>query len=183
MAFCGRLWIHELTVAAANFNFDFSIMKVEAPAEFHPLGQRLPEQRRDEAENGTPHVTARKLGALFKDIPPHTPELVKAYGHQVSEISQLPATNTHPHLTNTIFEGHAGADRTSIWAAATSGPGALPVQLLSCMLARVWSGPEATSVWVELLKERKLEIERKCEDGEAVDFGTLMATRQQISRS
>jgi hypothetical protein len=51
------------------------------------------------------------------------------------------------------------------------------------MLARVWSGPEATSVWVELVKERKLEIERKCEDGEAVDFGTLMATRQQISRN
>lgn len=136
---------NELTVAAANFNFDFSIMKVEAPTEFQPLGKGLSEQRRDDAENGIPHVTAQKLGALFKDIPPHTPELVKAYGNRVSEISQIPAAHPQTLVSKTAFANHAGADGTSIWAAATSGPGALPIQLLTCMLARLWTGPEATS--------------------------------------
>ncbi len=51
------------------------------------------------------------------------------------------------------------------------------------MLARLWEGPEATSVWVELVKERKKEIERQCESGEALPYGTLIATQQPISRS
>lgn len=175
---------NELTVAAANFNFDFSVMKFEAPSEFHPLGRGLSDQRREDAENGIPHVTAQKLGALFKDIPPATPNLVRAYGKRVSEISQLPTTTSlSQHTPSSVFAGHAGPDGTSIWAAATSGPGALPIQLLTCMLARLWNGPEATSVWVELVKERKLEIERRCEGGESLDFGMLMATRQTISRA
>ncbi|KAG4439468.1 hypothetical protein IFR05_005047 [Cadophora sp. M221] len=159
---------NELTVAAANFSFDFSLMTVEAPTEFHPLGETLSEQRRDEAENGIAHVTAQKLGALFKEIPPHTPELVKAYDNRVSEIPQLAAAKVHPPSASAIFASHAGADGTSIWAAATSGHEALPIQLLSCMLARLWNGPEATSVWVELVKERQLEIAKKCEKGESL---------------
>ncbi|KAF4622802.1 hypothetical protein G7Y89_g14223 [Cudoniella acicularis] len=54
-----------LRSAAANFDFDFSIMKVEAPTEFHPLGQRLSEQRRDEAENDIPHGEAVDFGTLM----------------------------------------------------------------------------------------------------------------------
>ena len=173
---------NELTVAAANFNLDFSIMKVEAPTEFQPLGRGLSEQRRDDAENGIAHVTAQQLGALFKDVPPCTPQLVRAYGKRVSEISESPTLSLRDREATAAFAGHAGVDGTSIWAAATSGPGALPIQLLACMLARIWSVPEAISVWVELVKERKLEIATKCEKGEEVNFGTLMATRQTISR-
>ncbi len=84
---------NELTLAAANFNFDFSLMKVEAPVEFHGLGRGLSDQRRTEAESGLPHITARKLGAFYKDIPPSIPELVKAYGKRVSEIAETPAVN------------------------------------------------------------------------------------------
>jgi hypothetical protein len=51
------------------------------------------------------------------------------------------------------------------------------------MLARLWDGPEAISVWVELVKERKKEIAKLCEDGQALPYGTLMATQQTISRA
>ena len=51
-----------------------------------------------------------------------------------------------------------GIDGTSIWAAATSGRAAIAVHLLACMLARIWSGSEATSIWVELVEKRKAEL-------------------------
>ncbi len=174
---------NELTLAAANFNFDFSLMKVEAPVEFHGLGRGLSDQRRTEAESGLPHITARKLGAFYKDIPPSIPELVKAYGKRVSEIAETPAANPRGEQAGTIFTDHVGADGTSIWVAATSGAGALQIQLLTCMLARLWEGPEATSVWVEPVTERKKEIERQCDSGDDLPYGTLMATQQPISRS
>ncbi|KAH8750494.1 hypothetical protein F5882DRAFT_369451 [Hyaloscypha sp. PMI_1271] len=172
---------NEFTLAAANFSIDFSLMKVEAPIEFHGLGRGLSERRRTEAESGSAHITARKLGALFNDVAPPTPELVKAYGRRVSEIADTPEVNPRGQGTM-VFGNHVGADGTSIWAAATSGSGALQIQLLTCMLARVWDGPEAISVWVELVKERKEDIAKQCEDGHEVPYGAVMATRQEISR-
>lgn len=142
----------------------------------------LSERRGAEAESGPPHITARKLGALFNDIAPPIPELVKAYGSRVSEIAGTPEVNPRGQGTM-VFGNHVGADGTSIWAAATSGPGALQIQLPTCMLARVWDGPEAISVWVELVKERKEDIAKQCEDGHAVPYSAVMATRQEISRA
>lgn len=52
-----------------------------------------------------------------------------------------------------MFASHLGADSTSIWAAVTSGPGAIAVHLLACMLARLFTDLEAISVWVELVEE------------------------------
>jgi hypothetical protein len=115
------------TAAIANFSFDFSLMKVEAPVEFHDLGRGLSDQRRTAAENGTPHMAARKLGALFKDIPPSTPQLVKAYGTRASEVAGLQAVNWQGDQSSSLFSIHAGVDGTSVWAAATSGPEALPI--------------------------------------------------------
>ena len=48
--------------------------------EFKALGAALPHRRRVDAEDGHLHHTARKLGALFEQIIPATPTLVKAYG-------------------------------------------------------------------------------------------------------
>ena len=61
---------NENTVALANINFDFSLIRVEAPTEYQALGASLSNKRRNEAEAGTQHITARKLGALFEQIPP-----------------------------------------------------------------------------------------------------------------
>jgi len=51
-----------------------------------------------------------------------------------------------------------------MWAAVTSGEEAIGVHLLACMLARMWNGTEATSVWDEIVTKRKLEISQRVEN-------------------
>jgi hypothetical protein len=129
------------TIALANLNFDFSLVKYEAPQEFRALGEKLSSQRRNEAEGGQAHQTARRLGALFEALVPSTPQLIKAYGLRASEIARLPAVNPRGTKIDGPFEAFIGADGTSIWAAATSSSselgahGPLAIHLLACMLA------------------------------------------------
>lgn len=121
---------NENTLTLANLNFDFSLVKVEAPAEYQALGASLSNKRRTEAEEGTQHITARKLGALFDQITPSTPNLSKAYGRLVSEISADKAVNPRGTKSDGFFTSYVGADGTTIWAAATSGQAAISVHLL-----------------------------------------------------
>ncbi|KAF3025520.1 hypothetical protein E8E14_008809 [Neopestalotiopsis sp. 37M] len=173
---------NEVTVAAANINFDFALVKLEAPPEYQPLGGILSSVRKKNAETGPVHVTARRLGALFDGICPQAPNLLKAYGHRVSEISAQ-ATKTSGRHTSWIFPEHTGIDGTSIWAAATSSNASVHAHLLACMLARFWNEAEATSVWVEMIEERRREIAAQFEQGRAVPFAsTAAATQQEISR-
>ncbi|KAM0340151.1 hypothetical protein ACHAPU_010643 [Fusarium lateritium] len=175
---------NELTLAAANINFDFTLVRCEVPKEFKPLGSALSEKRKENAEGGTAHITARRLGVLFEGILQPTPALVKSYGTRVSEIAQAAQQETPPEVEESIFAAHVGADGTSIWAAATSSPTALHVQLLACMLARLWSASEATSIWVELIKERRKQIESLWNDEESLPFATVAAAAQSdISRA
>lgn len=174
---------NDITVAAANINFDFTLVKCEAPKEYHELGNVLTRKRKDEAEMGLAHVTARRLGALFEGVCSPTPNLIKAYGIRVSEIAEA-AKKTSSEPPNSIFAAHAGVDGTSIWAAATSSSTALHVQLLACMLARVWNPPEAISIWVELVQERKKDIASRYDGGEELHFSTVAAAAQsEISRA
>jgi len=149
----------ETTLALASLHFDFSLCKVEAPSEFKLLGQELTPSRREAAEEGTPHITARKLGALFQQGLPPTDSLFKAYGTRASEIASRRDVNPRASRSDGLFANLVGIDGTNIWAAATSGPGAIAVHLLACMLARMWSVSEAISIWVELVAERKKELE------------------------
>lgn len=175
---------NEVTVAAANLNFDFTLIKNEAPREFHPLGSALTQRRRDDAEYGSTHITARRLGALFEGLLPPTPILLRAYGNRVSEIAETSRENNSPEPENSMFAAHAGIDGTSIWAAATSSPTALHVQLLACMLARHWAASEATSIWVELVQERRKELENAWNQNCAVPYASLTAaTQPKISRT
>lgn len=175
---------NEVTLAAANINFDFTLIKCEAPKEFKILGSALSKNRKDNAECGPIHVTAQRLGALFDGLCPSTPHLLKTYGTRVSEIAQEAKKTHQPELETSMFAAHTGVDGTSIWAAATSSPTALHVQLLACMLARVWPASEAVSVWFELVKERRRQIEKKWEENEALPYATLSAaTQSEISRS
>ncbi|KAF5606616.1 uncharacterized protein FSUBG_5802 [Fusarium subglutinans] len=175
---------NELTLAAANINFDFTLVRCEVPKEFEPLGNALSQTRKENAEGGTAHITARRLGVLFEGILGPTPALVKSYGTRVSEIAQAVQKENPPEIEESIFAAHAGADGTSIWAAATSSPTALHVQLLACMLARLWSASEATSIWVELIKERRKQIESMWNDDEPLRFATVAAAAQSdISRA
>ncbi|KAI9690167.1 MAG: hypothetical protein M1822_009128 [Bathelium mastoideum] len=172
---------NDVTVAAANINFDFTLVKCEVPKEFEDLGKALSTKRREQAETGSLHITARRLGALFEGVCPPTPNLIRAYGIRASEIAET-AKKTSLEPANSIFAAHTGADATSIWAAATSS--ALHVQLLACMLARIWTAAEATSIWFELVKERRKNIVVRYDEGEALRFSTLTAAAQtEISRS
>ncbi|KAM5386964.1 hypothetical protein ACJZ2D_000257 [Fusarium nematophilum] len=154
---------NELTVAAAAFNIDFSLLKIEAPKAFHGVRDALSVQRRDEAEGRQPHITARRLGALFEaKIPPVT-NLIEAPGIVAG---QMPA--------------YLGRRQTQM--GQTSGSGALAVHLLSCLLARIWKSHEAISLWVELAERRKQEILSNLKDGSPTELAGAMAAQQIITQ-
>lgn len=50
------------------------------------------------------------------------------------------------------------------------------------MLARRWNTQYATSIWAEIVEERKKEIAENFERVNSVDFATLQAARQDITR-
>jgi hypothetical protein len=173
---------NEVTLAVAQFNMDFTLMKVEAPLEYQGLGSALSTNRREQAEAGSPHTTARKLGALFEEIIPDTPKLYAAYGERSSDIAKFHSTNgTITQLGP--FSAHEGLDGTSLWAAATSGKRAIAIHLLACMLSKIWKGPEAISVWVELVSRRKTDILENLEGGSMQTTANLMAARQEVTRA
>ncbi|KAF5980432.1 hypothetical protein FCOIX_4816 [Fusarium coicis] len=170
---------NEVTVAAANINFDFTLVKYEAPKEFRPIEGYLTTTRKQDAETGKSHVVARRLGALFNGICPDSPNLIRAYGARVSEISKKATQKESQEYTKSIFASYVGVDATSIWAAATSSTTAIHVHLLACMLAELWDASEATSIWAELVEERRKDIAHRLEQGEALHFGVASAAAQQ----
>ncbi|KAA6406556.1 MAG: hypothetical protein FRX48_09611 [Lasallia pustulata] len=173
----------EIAPALANFNFDFALFKIEAPKEFEGVGAALSTFRRREAENGMSHITARKLGALFEQLLPPVPELIKAYGQRASEISQSSSIDSRTRSTYGVFASRVGTDATSLWAAATSGQAAIAVHLLACMLAKMWEGSEATSIWVEIVKRRKEEVIAGFERDNFANMATFAAARQDLTRT
>ena len=183
MASIGRIAVaaasvaQEATVTLSNINFDFSLVRLEAPLEYRRLGAVLSSKRKREAEDGSTHITARKLSALFSSDLPPIPNLTRAYGLRASEIVENPDFNPRSNPSHGPFVDYVGADGTSIWAAATSGPAAVAVHLLACLLARMWSGPEATSIWSELVAARKALLQARLQEQE---FPISMVTASQI---
>ena len=173
---------NENSLSLANLKFDFSLMKVEAPAEFTALGSALSSRRRNAAEDGLPHKTARRLGALFEQLIPSTPKLITAYGLRITEIIQTPGINPTGLPSHGPFEAFVGADGTAIWAAATSGVSALGIYLLSCLLARAWDAKESISIWVELVAGRRNEIEKAFKENHLITESSLLSARQDITR-
>lgn len=167
----------ETTLALSNIHFDFSLVRMEAPLEYRSLGAVLSNKRKRETDDGSTHITARNLGALFSSDLPPIPNLTRAYGLRASEIVENPKFNPRSSLSHGPFVDYVGADGTSIWAAATSGPGAVAVHLLACLLARMWSGPEATSIWSELVAVRKALLQSRLQEQE---FPISMVTASQI---
>ena len=155
----------ETTLALANLSFDFSLVKVEAPIEYKGVGAALSHKRRHTAENGSIHVTARRLGSLFESILPATPNLIRSYGRRASDISACQPMNTRTAKTYGPFQEYVGVDGTSIWAAATSSPCAVAVHLLACMLARLWHAAESVSIWEELIAEQRIELAKTDSQG------------------
>ncbi|RYP49489.1 hypothetical protein DL768_004815 [Monosporascus sp. mg162] len=176
---------NETTVALAHVNIDLALIKYEAPPEFLQIGQTISRKRKESAEEGPLHRTARKLGELFKNILPNTPNLLRAYGTRVSEIATESSVNPQgTQFKDGIFSAYVGIDSGSIWAAATSGSPALAVHLLACMLARSFTIEQATSIWVELVEKQKESLESSTRDDLYPDghVATRLALSQDISR-
>ncbi|KAF2015051.1 hypothetical protein BU24DRAFT_410730 [Aaosphaeria arxii CBS 175.79] len=172
----------ENTMALLNLNFDFAMIKCDAPAEYKGLGKALSTNRKNAAENGELHIVARKLGALFSSDIPDVPDLVRAYGERVSEIAQMPNINPKGSTSHGAFADHVGVDGTTIWATATSGKSVITIHLLACMLARIWKQKEAISIWNELVEQRK-ELLRQKTLGESFQISEAVASRIDIPRS
>jgi hypothetical protein len=75
----------EFTAALANVNIGLTLFKVEAPKQYHGLGERLSVAGRD---NSPALQTAGKLAILFKGICADTPKLIAAYCTRVSEVAE-----------------------------------------------------------------------------------------------
>jgi hypothetical protein len=82
-----------------------------------------------------------------------------------------------------VFLQHAGADATSLWAAATSGSSAISTHLLAFMLPRTWPGPEAVTILVGIVAERtRMILTGTQQDAYSTSMGALFAARTGISR-
>lgn len=174
---------NENVLALANLKFDFSLMKVEAPKEYSGFGEALSTRRRNDAEDGFHHQTARRLSALFEQLVPSTPSLIKAYGLRSSEIVQTSNVNPKGSSKDGPFETFVGADGTAMWAAATSGIPALGIYFLACLLARAWGAKEAVSIWVEIVEQRRKDITHGFENQDLVPESSRLSAIHAISRN
>ena len=172
------------TLGLLNLNFDFSLLKFDAPSEYKGIGQSLSKKRRDAAESGSEHIVARKLGLLFTQSLPSTTRLISAYGTRATEIATLHEVSAQKSQDFGIFEDFAGADATSLWAAATSGPGVIAIHLLTCMLARHFPASEAVTIWEEIIESRRKELSNN-NTADDLHISSLSArieiTREQIA--
>ncbi|KAF2657230.1 hypothetical protein K491DRAFT_626902 [Lophiostoma macrostomum CBS 122681] len=158
------------------------MIKVEAPAEYHGLGECLSSKRKNAAEDGSSHKVARKLGALFESDIPDVPNLVQAYGQRASGIALMQGVTSKNSSSYGAFSDYAGVDGTTIWATATSGRNVVTIHLLACMLARIWKQQQAVSVWVELVEQRK-EVLRNRISQSAFHLSEAVASRIEFHRS
>jgi hypothetical protein len=85
--------VNQNNIALANISFEFPLIKIEAAKEYHGLGMALSPRRRENAEAGSLHRTARKLGSLFEQLIPPISVLAEAYGQRVSEIAAASINN------------------------------------------------------------------------------------------
>ncbi|KAM7213524.1 hypothetical protein V8F06_011079 [Rhypophila decipiens] len=149
---------NENVLAFANVTADFALVKIEVPYQ--------------------------RLGLLFEHAIPDIKDLIEAYGTRSSEIAKSSKLESKIKDYGP-FAGHAGIDGTSIYAAASSGPSVLALHLLACMLVRIFSGAEATAIWVQLIESRLREIEQQADTSQLRGLAALYAAEhgRQIQRS
>jgi hypothetical protein len=93
----------------------------------------------------------------------------------------LPIINLKGSVKDGLFFSQVGLDGTGLWAAVTSRTEAISMHLFACELSHIWSGLEATSIWVQIVEDRNKEIEGRMDD-EGMQYPTLAAARDDITR-
>lgn len=169
----------EAHVSAASLHIDFSIVKIHD--EWRDIGRSLSARRKTEADEGQSRLTAAELGILFGGLVPNVPNLISAYGSRCSEIANSPTFNPKGSPQHGLFADEVGVDGTSVWAAATSGDASIAVLLLACMLSRMWDPPKAVSIWMQLIAERKQNLEASRNPLERLASNNINLTRDQIA--
>ncbi|KAF2252905.1 hypothetical protein BU26DRAFT_515325 [Trematosphaeria pertusa] len=164
-----------------QFNVCLFNLRVEPPSEYLDVGLFLSRRRKDDADDGQSHLTAAQLGILFGGLVPKVPNLIRAYGLRCSEIANSPTFNPKGTSQHGFFANEIGADGTAVWAAATSGDSAIAVHLLGCMLSRMWDPPEAISIWMQLIAERKQILASSGNPLEYAAAKSISLTREQIA--
>ncbi|KAM0451327.1 hypothetical protein ACHAO4_006001 [Trichoderma viride] len=168
---------NENSFSLANASVDFALIRVEVPKQFEGLGNALSQRRRQNAESGSQHRIARRLGALFEQTIPNIDILTAAYGERASEIATSPLFDLK-NADHCPFSGHVGVDGTSIYAAASSGKSIIALHLLACMLARMFSNVEATAIWMQLVDGRLKDLEQASETSQIQGLAALYAVEQ-----
>ena len=59
----------------------------------------------------------------------------------------------------------------------------MAAHLLACFLAPIWDGPQAVSIWVELIERRKEIIKTEFNRTSLIELTALEAARQEITRT
>jgi hypothetical protein len=118
---------------------------------------------------------------VFQNYLPEAPALLKAYGERASQIASSKDSGFAGTSASGIFDDFAGLDGTSLWAAATSSYEALCLHLLACILARIWSASQATSIWYEVIEERRKELVSLSSD-DPLSLSNIAAARLELTR-
>ncbi len=133
---------NDTTVGLMNINLDVALFKCQPPVEYTQVGQTISKRRKKSAEEGSLHMTARKLAELFSNILPKTRNVLQAYGKRVSEVTSDSSVNPRgSQLKDGIFSSYTGIDSAGIWAAATSeGARHFCISWLACLLSHLYHG-------------------------------------------
>lgn len=171
--------VNENNFGLGYMNIDFSLIRVNVPKEYLPIAKAMSLERRDDAENGPLHQTARILGGLFYQLAPTTPKVIEAFGRRTSEIMEYPGTIPTGTASDGPFREYVGIDAGSIWASVTSGDASISVLLLACMIARKADDPKvAIAIWDEIITVRQAAIVKSAEANGMIDSSVAAAKRR-----
>ncbi|RSL44322.1 hypothetical protein CEP54_014730 [Fusarium duplospermum] len=168
------------TAAAANLDFAPFLPKVNA--QINDENRRI--SQREYHQN---YETARKLAALFQDLWPDTPNLIRTYRHRVLEIYKLAKDDTpEPYLPESTFSSLVGLDTFRISASPTVPEslhkGVVQMHLLACFLAHACHTSGAIFTWYKLIEQRRQQITSDIEKGiESPSSTAAAAAKQDIS--
>lgn len=126
------------------------------------------------------HITAQNLAELFQGKCPATPNLCEAYVKRVGLIAQRAYYQLSEYQRSAFSSWAKG---TSEQDEATSEKSTLHIQLLTCMLARAYDGPEATSTWMELVEERTKQVVDNLPQDEVQNYIAFVRTTAADSMS
>ncbi|KAM0427821.1 hypothetical protein ACHAPT_007278 [Fusarium lateritium] len=127
--------------------------------------------------------TARQLAALFEDLCPDTPNLVRAYGERVSEIFKCTTDERSKGHPASLVAALTGGGATSVAAALapvqTTRRSVIHVHLLACILTSMWGLSKSIDIWGKIVSDRRTQIASDVARGVALLSSTAADAAQE----